>query len=204
MEPEAVPRQSPYISVTWLARVMSGRVSCQWQYWFQTHNKLLSRQSPTFDSVAWQVGHTRLLTEVKQEILRDGTRPHTEVELKFHVPDCEALVAGKVDCLLIGANDLMVYDCKTGKPHDSDRLQVMVYMYGLATYPRYAGLTIRGTVVYRDERVEIPYLPEHFASDLSFFVKLLAGSEPPSREPGHDCAYCRVTSIDCPERPDLG
>ena len=46
----ANPRKSPYIWVTWLAKVMSGDVTCHWQSWFQSHNQLTEKQSGDFDS----------------------------------------------------------------------------------------------------------------------------------------------------------
>ena len=196
----AVPRGKPYIWVTWLANVMSGNTSCQWQYWFQAHNVLKERHQASFDSVAWQIGHTRLLTEVKQELFDKGIRPHTEVSVSFRVPEHAANIAGKIDCLVEDGPDVMLYDCKTGKPRDSHRVQLMTYMYGLSTYPRYASSTIRGTVVYRDSRVEIPYLPEEFASDLTYFVGLLTRDAPLVKEPGFDCEFCRVSAFDCPDR----
>ncbi len=197
----AVPRGGPYIWVTWLANVMSGNVSCQWQYWFLAHHALKDRQPSTFDSVGWQVGHTRLLTEVKQELFDAGLRPRTEVGVAFKLPGLDAAISGKIDCVVEDESGLMLYDCKTGKPRDSHQVQLMAYMFGFSTYPQYRGIRIRGTLVYRDQRVEIPHLPEEFPDDLAFFVRLLARDEPLVRDPGRDCEFCNITAFDCPDRP---
>jgi hypothetical protein len=201
VELEATPRNEPFIWATWLAKVMSGRVNCQWQYWFQSHHKLLSKQPSTFDVLNWQIGHTRLLTEVKQELLARGLRPRTEVSIKFELPGLETRISGKADCVVVDGSEVMLYDFKTGRQHKSDRLQVMIYMYGLATLPLYASSRIRGTVVYRDERVSVPDLSETFESDLTYFARLLSAATEPQREPGPDCAMCAISSIDCPDRP---
>lgn len=197
----SVARGSPYIWVTWLANVMSGSVSCQWQYWFQAHHLLRERRQ-SFDSVAWQVGHTRLLTEVKQELFDAGLRPRSEVGISFRVPGVDVTISGKVDCLVEDESGVMLYDCKTGKPRDSHQVQLMAYMYGISTYPQYRSSSISGTLVYREQRVEISHLPGEFASDLTFFVSLLAREEPLAKEPGHDCEFCRITAFDCPEREE--
>jgi len=202
VELAATPRHEPFIWATWLAKVMSGRVNCQWQYWFQSHHKLLSKQPSTFDSLNWKIGHTRLLTELKQEVLASGLQPRTEVSIKFELPGLDTRISGKADCLVVDGSNVMLYDCKTGHPHDSDRAQVMIYMYGLATLPQYASSRIRGTVVYRDGWVAVPDLSETFESDLTFFAKLLSAYAEPQREPGPDCALCNIHAVDCPDRPE--
>lgn len=196
----AIPRGTPYIWITWLASVMTGDVRCHWQYWFQAHHKLKDREPSTFDSVGWQVSHTRLLTEIKQELFAQGTRPHTEVEVSFRVPNQDAKITGRIDCIVEDGSEVILYDCKTGRPRDSHQVQLMAYMYGLSTYPRYASARIRGTLVYKDHRVEVPHLRDDFASDLEFFVGVLSQENAPMREPGDDCEYCKITAFDCPDR----
>ena len=98
---------------------------------------------------------------------------------------------------------MTVYDCKTGKPRTSDRVQVMIYMYALSTYPRFAQSRIRGMVIYQDRRLEIPYLPEQFDSDVAYFKRLLAEETLLGKSPGHDCQFCKITSTDCPDRQDV-
>jgi hypothetical protein len=200
VELEATPRNEPFIWATWLAKVMVGRASCEWQYWFQTHHRLLAKQPSTFDSVGWQIGHTRLLSEVRREIGASGLRTNIEFGIEFRLPGIAAKIAGKADCLVVDGSDVMVYDCKTGHPHATDRVQVMIYMYGLSTYPQFAAARIRGTVIYRDDRVEIPQLPETFATDLTYFAGLLAAGEEPERQPGDDCAFCNIALVDCSDR----
>ena len=200
MGAEAEPRAAPFIWASWLARVMSGRVSCEWQYWFQTHHRLRSKQPSSFDALGWQIGHTRLLSEVRREASARDIRPQIEFSISFELPEVDAKIAGKADCLIVDGSDVTVLDCKTGNVHQSDQVQVMIYMYGLATYPQFARSRIRGQVIYRDERVEIPYLPEHFEADLIYFARALATGERPLRQPGPDCSFCSIAAIDCPER----
>lgn len=199
----AIPRGKPYIWATWLSRVMTGNVSCQWQYWFLARHKLIHEQPATFDSVGWQIHHTRLLTEVRQELTATGVRANTELAFQCRVPGCDVVINGKIDCLAVDGRTVTVYDCKTGKPRSSDRAQVMIYMYALSTYPRFAQSRIRGMVVYQDRRDEIPYLPEQFDLDLTYFTRLLAEETPLGKSPGRDCRFCKITSTDCPDRQDV-
>ncbi len=123
----AIPRGKPYVWATWLSRVMTGNVSCQWQYWFLARHKLIEEQPATFDSVGWQIRHTRLLTEVRQELMAAGLRLNTEFAFQCRVPGCDVLINGKIDCLAVDGRIVTVYDCKTGMPRTSDRAQVMIY-----------------------------------------------------------------------------
>lgn len=200
----ALPRTKPYIHATWLAKIMSGTVTCQWQYWFQTHNRLIEKQPSTFDMVGWQMDHTRLRTEVRQSLTARGVRTHAEVEIKFRVPEHDTVVSGKIDCLAIDGSRVKIYDCKTGKPRDSDQVQVMLYMFGLSTYAKFAQSRIEGMVIYRDQRLEIPYLREGFADDIAYYVALLDGDQPLAREPGRDCEFCNITFSDCFDRQETG
>lgn len=198
----AEQRKQPYIWVKWLSRVMSGAVSCQWQYWFQAHHRLSEKRPSDFDMITWQVKHTRLLTDLRRELASPEVTLRTEPRLQCRVPGVDAIVEGRPDCLAINGANVTVYDCKTGTPRDSDQVQVMIYMYALSTYPQHARSRIQGAVVYPDQRVEIPYLTDDFVSALEYFVALLADTTPLPRAPGDDCRYCNITARDCPARQD--
>ena len=116
-----------------------------------------------------------------------GMRPKTAFVFQCRVPGCDALISGKIDCLAVDGRIVTVYDCKTGKPRTSDRVQAMIYMYALSTYPRFAQSRIRGMVIYQDRRLEIPCLPQQFDSDVAYFTRLLAEETPLGKSPGHDC-----------------
>ncbi|HEU4792577.1 MAG TPA: PD-(D/E)XK nuclease family protein [Nitrolancea sp.] len=174
----AIPRGKPYVWATWLSRVMTGNVSCQWQYWFLARHKLIEEQPATFDSVGWQIRHTRLLTEVRQELMAAGLRLNTEFAFQCRVLGCDVLINGKIDCLAVDGRIVTVYDCKTGIPRESHQVQVMIYMYALSTYPRFMKKRIQGIVVYQQRRIDIPCLPEDFADQIAYFTRLLAAGAP--------------------------
>lgn len=208
----ATPRSAPYIWVTWLARVMAGSVACHWQYWFQAHHKLSQRQHANFDVTAWTVAHSRLLTELRQELRNQGYFPRAEVPFSVDLPiplsssvddvplTLDVRVAGKIDCLVETDDEVVVFDCKTGAPREADRVQVMIYMHALRQYPQFVERPMRGVVVYPDQRVPVDAPTEVFADHLTYFVRLLVTEEPALREPGPDCRFCSLTALDCDER----
>ena len=197
----ANPRKSPYIWVTWLAKVMSGDVTCHWQSWFQSHNQLTEKQSGDFDSAGWVMSHTKMLTELKESLIEEGYNPLIEHSLRYHIPNSRIEVAGKSDCIIEKEDEVIVYDCKTGKESDTHQVQVMLYMYILSKI-KFPEKQIIGIVKYRDKEIEVSKLPEDFEENFNFFVNILSSPKPPMKNPGDDCRFCSITENDCPERID--
>lgn len=198
----ATPRTSPYIHVSWLARVMDGD-PCHWQRWFLAHNKLESR-AKEFDASEWTVRHTRLLTDLDNELRSAGLDPEIEYELSVPIGTTGAQLSGRIDCLTVDENRGLttVYECKTGTPKNRDRIQTMLYMYFLTRRPRFRGLGMLGVLVYPDQREEVRGFPADFPENAEFFLGLLAGDPSPRRSPGIDCRDCPITLVDCPDRID--
>ena len=199
----AIPRSDPYMWVTWLSKIMSGQTACQWQGWFQTHNKLTERHPQSFDLTGWKINHTRMLTELVQKMTAQGLEPRVEFPITIAVG--EATLGGKIDCVAVENSTACIYDCKTGTPRDSDQVQVMIYMHALSQIRKFENTPIQGIVLYRDhEDVEIPELPGSFVSNFDYFVSLLSEDTPPIKVPGQDCRFCSIAKSDCPERVDEG
>jgi CRISPR/Cas system-associated exonuclease Cas4 (RecB family) len=199
----ATKRAYPYIWVTWLSSIMSGDNPCKWQPWFKANYKMEKEQPSDFDLTSWKIKHTRLLTELSEELeLVDGIELRIEEELKFTFEETQTILAGKADCICKRSKIITIYECKTGKERESDKVQVMIYMWLLSNDPRTSNHTILGEVVYSDKRVRIAKLDESFESDLLYFVKLLSRKKPPQKSPGSACKICKITSDDCDKRID--
>ena len=196
----AKSREAPYIWVTWLSKVMSGDTTCHWQSWFRSQNQLTEEQPSDFDLAGWVMNHTRMLTEFEKESIKQGYSTIKEKPIKYKVPNSNIIISGKLDCV-IEKNEIIVYDCKTGKERLSDQVQVMIYMYLLSnTEP--SKKQIKGVVMYKDKKIEIPYLPKDFEENFNFFVDILSSQTPPTKNPGNSCRFCKITKNDCPERVD--
>lgn len=198
----AILRRHPYIWATWLARTMSGTAVCQWQYWFQAHYRLEEKQPTTLDTAAWQVRHTRLLTDLRRDLARQGVKTWAEHGFAVPVPAHGAVVAGRIDCVAFQDPDVVAYDCKTVGRQDAHVAQLLIYMHALASDDRFAGRDVRGVLVYLDGRQEISQVPEGIADDIDYFVGLLAGDEEPPRDPGAGCRFCSATARDCLARAE--
>jgi len=195
----AESRDSPYIWVTWLATIMSGSITCHWQSWFKSQNQLTEKQSDDFDLAGWTIDHTKMLTELNKKLTEENYNPIIEQGIKYEIPDSNAVIAGKPDCVIEKKNEVIIYDCKTGKEKISNQVQVMIYMYLLQKNKTYKK-QIRGIIKYKDKEIEIPNLPENFEENFNYFIDILSSSKPPTKNPGDDCKFCKITKNDCPER----
>jgi hypothetical protein len=197
---QAIPRRAPYIHAKWMAELMAG-APCQWRYWFLVHNQLQERATE-FDDPAWHMKHSRLLTELEQELRAKGLEPEIESEFTMPLNKFGAALAGRMDCLVVdpAAQVATVRDCKTGSPKAADKLQVLVYMHTLTKRLRFRDLGLRGEVVYPDHREEIARFPVGFAEDFDFWIHLLLAEKPPRKVPGQECRFCPISSNDCPDR----
>lgn len=196
------PRTNPYVHVTWLAKIMAGEAVCHWQYWFQAHNQLSQRMASSPELVGWQVEHSRMVMELATKLAGRGGKLHREYRIKLRTARHEAVVAGSIDCLVDEDSRVTIYECKVGQPRQSDLVQTMVYMHCVSQLPVFAGKSVRGFVIYKDQHSPIPELPENFAANFDYFVDLLAGTSPALKFPGPDCRFCRLTVDQCPERAE--
>jgi hypothetical protein len=203
-----VKRNQPYIWVTWLSKIMAGEQACLWASWFKAHYQDYAKVPSNFDLARWNLEHTRLLIRTRGELSARGADVRVEGQNAFkYRHKSGVLLAGKPDILAIEDDDVVVIDCKTGRPRVSDQLQVQVYMAVLpACFPKLSGYPVRGSVVYEDHAVDIPpcAVDGRFSKHLDYFVNLLASEAPPPRAPNaRECQFCDITEVDCLSRVAL-
>jgi len=199
---KAKPRESPFIWVTWLADLMAG-ARCQWRYWFLTHNQLKEKANE-FDDPTFQIRHSRLVTELEQELRDQGLNPEIEYEVRVPLDKRGAELKGSIDCLTDDETSQIatVWECKTVEKKQKHALQTWLYMYLLTKRARFRDKGIRGMVVYPRERLPHRSIPDDFPSQVDFFEQLLVADRPPRKVPGSDCRFCPISLVDCPERQE--
>ena len=90
----AETRPTPFVPMSWLARLMTGAVACQWRYWWNTQHALTRRLPDSFDSVTWQVNHARLVSDLRLRLAAGGWTVQPSVGVQMSLPDCPALIRG--------------------------------------------------------------------------------------------------------------
>lgn len=205
------PRDGLYVYVTWLSRLMSGEVGCKWASWFKTHYTEWERAPSDFQLAVWTVDHTQLLDELSKERSEQGEAVYREDQNQFRVRrPSDLVIAGKPDLVVIDQSDkCTVIDAKTGKPRQSDIIQVMLYMMFLPyASPLYRGKDLSGCVAYKTgNKTDIPAntIDDAFKKSVTYFLDILESSEAPERVPSSvECNYCDITNTDCPERRETG
>ena len=201
---QRVSRPSPYLWVTWLSRLLAGEDSCEWAAWFKGHYKNYEKIRSEYQLSIWQMNHGALLNQLQDQLQSEGKAVFLESQNSFVLRGATASLGGKPDLIALSGNSGTIYDVKTGAPHVSHHIQVMVYQYAIPrALPQYKGITFDGKVVYPDHTVDIPStaIDEAFIRNLSGLIKRVGSGAPALKVPSSkECQFCDITPADCPER----
>lgn len=200
-------RDSLYVWVTWLSRLMAGEGSCQWAPWFKTHFTGYEKVPSDFQLAVWVAQHTQMADKLAKEHSALGETIFKEGQNLFKVRRNSGLViAGKPDLITINQmGQYTVYDAKTGSPSNSHTIQVMLYMM-LLPYSQieYRGKEFAGCVVYKDgQQCDIPatVIDDDFSNQVTYFLNIVEAATPPEPTPSfEECKFCDITNDDCPVR----
>lgn len=197
-------RTQPYIWTTWLSKLLGGDSSCEWAAWYKAHFENIPKRDRT-DLDEWRVRHTSLLNRTRARFEAEGCRVFTEDQNKFSLKGKAATLGGKPDLIVIG-DEYMICDVKSGQSKQSDRMQVMIYMYAIPlVLPQYKGVQFSGMLAYSDYHDYIPAeaIDSIFTSELVNLIKRIGGQEQARRVPSvRECRYCDLTSESCDARID--
>lgn len=201
-----IERPSPYIWVTWLTKLMSGENQCYWSSWFRTHYKYEKLPSD-FNMTQWQAEHNELLHQRVRELEDDGFIVSIEDENSFTLTGKDGVtkLAGKPDIVAIKANQVIVEDCKTGKPYKSDQMQVLIYMLVLSMIDaRCKGKTIAGRLIYKkSDPVDLlpEYVDSNFIEHFRSTVVSVSDFAPARKVPSfRECRFCDISMNYCQDR----
>ena len=89
------PRTHPYISATWLPRLLTGEKSCEWAIWFKANYQNWTRLPSNFDQIQWLLEHTNLLNEQKLQWQDRGHEVYVESQNSFRLEGQTATLAGR-------------------------------------------------------------------------------------------------------------
>lgn len=200
------PRQSPYVWVTWITKLLAADARCQWAAWFRAHNQYEKIPSD-FDLVRYSADHGAMVQECVRELEAEAYGVYVEEQNDFKLPNrTGATLAGKPDIVAI-KNDgtVKVIDCKTGKPRNADQIQVMVYMLVLPhTHLACHGKALEGELRYKSGQVVAIPSSKVDESMRALFRDLMAkvtGDAPLPKVPSSgECRFCDIPKAECPER----
>jgi hypothetical protein len=182
---------------------MAGTQRCAWASWFRAHFQNYDEVPSDFDFTEWRIEHTRMLEALSAERINAGEQVSVEEQNEIRLQTSNgAFVVGRPDLVATSQSGIVIYDVKTGRKRQSDKHQVLLYMYLLPLMPRYSGSRPSGFVVYKDERVPLPasLLDQQWLERFGYFLNAVTGEAPARRERGEDCRFCEITRSDCCDR----
>lgn len=199
------PRKGlPSFWSTTLAKVLVGDQPCNLSAWLSGHFDLEKRDRDDQSNLTkWKVEHTALLEALANNCLADGWT--IRKEQFFRVKGQTAILSGKADLVTQGRQDRRptIWDCKSGKPRESDTAQVLIEMVMMPLAWRAPGMQFDGAVYYADGTTIWLTPADVKAFKPRLFAKLreLGRTERPAAAPSRDaCRFCDVSEIDCPDR----
>jgi PD-(D/E)XK nuclease superfamily len=200
-------RNSCYVWVTWLAKLMAGDVQCQWAPWFRSHYVVYPKAPSDFQQATWVVEHNKYLDDLCKGCATQSLSIFKESQNSFTAKRVTMTIGGKPDLIVLESDKkFTVYDVKTGQPKASDVIQVMLYMAFLpySTSGIYKGKALDGYVVYKNgEKTRIPShsVDDNFRAQITHFLNILNALDEPEKAPSYpECKFCDITKEDCPKR----
>ena len=158
----------------------------------------------SFDQSQWLMNHTAQLNRHRAEWERRGYTVFTEGQNGFSLRGSTATLGGKPDLIAKKRDDATIIDVKTGRSSPAHSIQVMVYQYAIPrSFRQYRGVPFSGQVAYPGHVVDIPpgAVDSEFIGRMGQLIRRLAAAEPARKVPSRsECAFCDITSADCPER----
>lgn len=200
----AIVRQSPYLWVTWLTKLMSGEAQCEWASWFKAHHKY-DKIPSDFNLTQWTADHNQMLNERAQYYRDKGFTVYTEDQNSFMLEgENGEILSGKADIVAIKGEDAIVEDCKTGQPRNSDQMQVLIYMLVLPVSVGHCeGLKVNGLVKYRNKEVVIKNdsIDQMLKELLKDLIHRISSDNQPDQVPSYgECRFCDISKVDCSSR----
>jgi hypothetical protein len=203
-------RRTPYVWVTWLARLMDDgyQPRCQWSVWFRSryhYSKLETFPEEHLDM--WRKVHNDMVNAERDRLEILGYKVFCELDNQFQIIfPSGAILSGKPDIVAVKGDTALVVDCKTGIELDMHQYQLLIYMFFLphAAKP-YSNIPMSGVLCYQGKRVEVPRdrLDESFQRRVRSLLATVVGPNEPDRRPHPwECRFCNIPQSECPVRND--
>lgn len=202
----AMPREAPYIWVTWVSKLMAGELQCEWSAWFRAHHRY-DRRPSDFNLAMWTADHAALVRDCAAASRTAGYDVRVEDQNAFKMRGRhDVVLSGKPDLVVEQDREVMIIDCKTGSPRVSDHMQVLIYMLILPyVRPIWKTVPVHGRLQYRHDRVDIPAhaVDDRFRERFRQTMAQIGGAAPLLRLPSYgECQFCDISRRDCPDRVD--
>jgi CRISPR/Cas system-associated exonuclease Cas4 (RecB family) len=199
------PRQSPFIWVTWLTKLLAGEDQCEWATWFKA-NHLFDKQPSDgcFNQSKWQMDHAALIAATKDDLIANEYIVTIENQNGFSLKGQKATLGGKPDLIAVREDENLIIDTKACEPRLSHEIQVMIYMWAVPlAISRYRGMQFDGMVIYETatRRIKASKIDDKFIERVTSLIKRASADQPPPKTPSlGECRFCPIGKADCHDR----
>ena len=152
----------------------------------------------------WNTRHAHVVREAADQFEQRGDNVFLEMQNWFETHSTDRRQARHHRAT--AGRQRTVYDVKTGEPRPSDEIQVKLYMLLLpwSNHGRWQRATPDGCVLYGNG-AEVPIsadsVDDEFRQQAAAVMRRIVADEPARKVPSSgECAWCVVSSADCPER----
>ena len=206
----ATRRNSPYVWITWLIKLLAGEEHCYWQTWFKAHHQDYEKVDRDFDRAQWNADHAAMVHDRARSLRATGYVVTVEGENAFSIAGTNgAKLGGKPDIVAIRDEELLIVDCKSGKPYGYHRMQMLLYLF-LWPYarPEHEHLTIRGEIDYPSRgsvHVSRGEADDAFRLQFQTVIRTVTAVEEAPRAPSfNECNRCDLACSACPAKVTTG
>lgn len=132
MPTQAQKRQNLHVTVTGLAQLLANEKDCSHALWKITHHQF-KKQPSNFDPSE----HDERLVQRALQLQNEDFTVYVENQnsFKYQGQTFDICVGGRPDIIAIKDDWAIVEDIKTGKPKDSHKMQMLLYMSMLPFAP---------------------------------------------------------------------
>lgn len=203
----AARKDTPYVWLTWLIRLLCGEEHCRWHYWFKAHHEHFPKVESDFDSVTWNIDHAAMVNAHADTLRRQGYIVTVEKQNRFALTGTAgAVLVGQPDIVAVKEDELLLVDCKSGKPHPQQHhVQLLLYLHlWIYAHREHEDLTARGEIVYASRApisVSAVAADDGFGQQFRNLIREIVAETEPARAPSYpECSRCDLTCVSCPAK----
>jgi hypothetical protein len=203
--PAAMPRDVPYVWVTYVSKLLAGEQECEYASWLKANYRFRKRDADNFDLAGWKNEHDKLVARRRAELEAAGYTVTGENANAWKLTGRAAILAGKCDLVAKKPGQILVVDGKTGAQRNSDYHQILIYLAAWPLAFSVDAASVRGEVVYPTTTIPIQTAEstEERKAALWALVRRLGDRQPPVAKPSAaECRFCNCPKEVCVYRVD--
>jgi len=177
------------VSVSTLSKLIAGEETCLYMFWYgMRHKEEVEEISKRL--VEWKINHTDMVLDLSLKLKGGEIKKEEYVRLDV----LTGTLVGKTDLVHITDDEVVIYDCKSGRPNSAHHVQMMAYLYMINKLGVYKDKQLKGIIHYENDDVQytLDNIPSDLPSQIERYTTILLDDSPAPKFSGESCKWCRV------------